>query len=60
MNLKSLDDLEPLLSDYPGSQQYAAPEIVMRQKYKGTKADIWALGVVYLLAATLIAAHHLA
>lgn len=38
------------MSDYPGTQHYAAPEIVLRAKhYKASKADVWALGVRYSL-----------
>lgn len=34
-----------LFSEYPGSPQYASPEIVMNKKYYGPPVDVWALGV---------------
>lgn len=43
---------EVLLNKFCGSVHYTCPELVSHQPYKGTKADIWALGVLcfFLLA----------
>jgi MAP/microtubule affinity-regulating kinase len=30
-----------------GTPSYMAPEIVNRLEYRGDKADVWALGVVF-------------
>jgi 5'-AMP-activated protein kinase catalytic alpha subunit len=39
-------DSEVLLQKFCGSVHYTCPEIGRHQPYQGTKADIWALGVV--------------
>lgn len=36
----------PLLSTRCGSEDYAAPEVLMGQEYDGRMTDAWALGVV--------------
>ncbi|KAJ3415772.1 hypothetical protein HDV05_004236 [Chytridiales sp. JEL 0842] len=40
------DDGVSLLTARCGSEEYAAPEIVLAQPYDGRKTDIWALGVI--------------
>ncbi|OHT13568.1 CAMK family protein kinase [Tritrichomonas foetus] len=35
-----------LLSTFCGTMYYAAPEVLMLQKYDGKKSDIWSLGIV--------------
>ena len=40
------------LTDYLGTLQYAAPEILINQPYDGFKADIFSLGVILLILNT--------
>ena len=41
---------ERILKKYRGSKHYTAPEILHKVPYHGTKADVWALGVLlYIL-----------
>lgn len=32
-----------------GSPNYAAPEVLLKRKYKGPEVDIWSLGVVFYI-----------
>lgn len=41
-----IDPSSPLLETRCGSEEYAAPELIMGKKYDGRKTDVWALGVV--------------
>lgn len=36
----------PLLETRCGSEEYAAPELIIGKRYDGRKTDVWALGVV--------------
>lgn len=36
---------DPLLKDFPGTPQYAAPELLKGRPYDGYASDVWALGV---------------
>lgn len=36
---------DSLLDDYPGSPQYAAPELFLGNPYTGYPADVWAMGI---------------
>ena len=40
------------LDEFCGSQHYKAPEIILRKRYEGVKADIFSLGVVLLSLVT--------
>ena len=46
--LASMSGNDQLLTTYCGSLQYVAPEIVKRQPYVGSKADMWSSGVILL------------
>lgn len=41
-----VDPASPILETRCGSEEYAAPELVMGKRYDGRKTDVWALGVV--------------
>ncbi|KAJ9477860.1 Serine/threonine-protein kinase KIN4 [Pseudozyma hubeiensis] len=41
-----VDPSNPLLETRCGSEEYAAPELIIGKKYDGRKTDAWALGVV--------------
>ncbi|BGP29768.1 hypothetical protein JCM10296v2_001514 [Rhodotorula toruloides] len=41
-----INPASPLLSTRCGSEEYAAPELIMGKRYDGRKTDAWALGVV--------------
>lgn len=38
-----------------GSMAYTAPEVLLQEPYKGTLADIWALGVILYM---IVCGHH--
>lgn len=41
-----IDPLSPLLETRCGSEEYAAPELIIGKRYDGRKTDVWAMGVV--------------
>lgn len=41
-----VDAASPLLDTRCGSEEYAAPELIIGKRYDGRKTDVWALGVV--------------
>lgn len=44
-----------MLNNYCGTPAYMSPEIIKKQPYLGSKADIWALGVIlyFMVVGTL-------
>ena len=46
----SIRPTDQLLYDYPGSINYASPELISGKPYYGVKSDVWAIGVcLYVL-----------
>eukprot|EP00638_Chattonella_subsalsa_P011381 CAMPEP_0117782244 /NCGR_PEP_ID=MMETSP0948-20121206/3330_1 /TAXON_ID=44440 /ORGANISM="Chattonella subsalsa, Strain CCMP2191" /LENGTH=263 /DNA_ID=CAMNT_0005610437 /DNA_START=204 /DNA_END=991 /DNA_ORIENTATION=+ len=45
-------DQEPYLETHCGTCSYVAPEICLRQKYKGSQADVWSAGVILFMMLT--------
>ncbi|KAG9297120.1 hypothetical protein G9A89_019401 [Geosiphon pyriformis] len=43
---KFIDPQSPNLTTRCGSEEYAAPEIILGRPYDGRKTDIWALGII--------------
>ncbi len=43
---RRIDPADPLLHTRCGSEDYAAPELLMGQAYDGRQTDAWALGVL--------------
>jgi serine/threonine protein kinase len=41
-----IDPSSPQLETRCGSEEYAAPELIIGKRYDGRKTDVWALGVV--------------
>jgi len=44
--LSNFYDTNPLLLTSCGSPCYAAPEMILGQKYNGLKSDLWSLGII--------------
>ncbi|GAA6051333.1 hypothetical protein JCM3770_004488 [Rhodotorula araucariae] len=47
-----INPASPLLATRCGSEEYAAPELIMGKKYDGRQTDAWALGVVLFAVIT--------
>lgn len=45
-------DATKISHDYVGKDNYMAPEIVAREAYDPTKADVWSLGIVWFMMLT--------
>lgn len=45
-------DATRISSDYVGKDNYMAPEIVAREAYDPTKADVWSLGIMWFMMLT--------
>ncbi|ODV91453.1 hypothetical protein CANCADRAFT_22510 [Tortispora caseinolytica NRRL Y-17796] len=43
---RRIDPQDPLLSTRCGSEDYAAPELLMGRQYDGRQTDIWSIGVL--------------
>ena len=44
-----IDPTDPVLTTRCGSEEYAAPELLMGQPYDGRITDIWALGIILFI-----------
>ncbi|TPX33615.1 hypothetical protein SmJEL517_g03556 [Synchytrium microbalum] len=45
-NERGLYEVEPYLGTFCGTPVYAGPELILHRAYQGSKADVWAMGVV--------------